>query len=104
MFGRHTDYHGTRKYAASRPRAARPDQPGLRSSLVIAWLKLQIEKFLGAGAPESTSILLMRGDEKHFTTLGSKTSRERPISDLFPVEAAEEPRNAQRWRTRRGSH
>ena len=98
MFGRHTDYHGTRKYAAGTPRAAR--QPGLRSSLVIAWVKLQIEKFLRAAAPATTSTLLMRGDEKHFTTLGSRASRERPISDLFPVEAEEDPRNAQRRRTR----
>ena len=103
MFGRHTDYHGTRKYAASRPRAARPDQPGLRSSLVVVWLKLQIEKFLRAAAPRSTSTLLMRGEEKHFTTLGSKTSRERPISDVFPAETEEEPRNARRRRTFRDS-
>ena len=102
MFGRQTDYQGTRKYAAGTPRAVR--RPGLRSSLVIAWLKLQIEKLLRAGAPAPTSILLMRGDEKHFTTLGSRTSLQRPISDLFPVEAEEEPRNAQRRRTRRNSH
>jgi hypothetical protein len=98
MFGKHTDYHGTRKYAAGRPRAAR--QPGLRSSLLVAWVKLQIEKVLRAGTPASTSTLLMRGDEKHFTLLGSTTPRERPISDLFPVEAEEERPGSQRRRTR----
>ena len=102
MFGRHTDYHGTRKYAAGTPPVAR--LPGLRSSLIIAWFKLQIEKFLRAGAVASTSTVLMRGDEKHFTTLGSRTSRERPISDLFPVKAEEETRYAERRRTRRNGH
>jgi hypothetical protein len=86
MFGRHTDYHGTRRYGPGGPASSTPGGLGLRSSLAIAWLKLQVEKFLRAGAPASTSTLLMRGDEKHFTTLGGP-SQERPISDLFPVEA-----------------
>mgnify|MGYP003578984183 CR=1 FL=1 len=88
MFGRHTDYHGTRRYTVEKPRNGDTDQLTLRVSLALAWIKLQLEKFLLAGAPTSTTTWLLRGTERHFTLLGAP---ERPrskvaIADIFPIE------------------
>jgi len=72
MFGKHADYHGTRRYVAEKPFRTDAGQLGLRASPAFAWLKLQIEKFLRAGAPVSSTTWLLRDDEKHFTMLGAK--------------------------------
>ena len=90
MFGKHADYHGTRRYVAEKPFRTDAGQLGLRASPAFAWLKLQIEKFLRAGAPDSSTTWLLRDDEKHFTLLGAKASkrpREPDITDIFPIAA-----------------
>ena len=98
MFGRHTDYHGSRRYAAEKPIRRDADNRKLRTSLTLAWLKLQVEKFLRAGAPVSRTTWLVRGDEKHFTMLGLRPA-ERPsrpaITDIFPI-AKDDGRTAEK--------
>lgn len=88
MFGKHTDYHGSRTYNVEKPRFAMPSQLALKWSFLIAWTKIQIERFLRSGAEASDSIWIMRGNEKHFTMLGGKQLRRsagRPIIENFPA-------------------
>lgn len=89
MFGRHTDYHGTRSYAADKASPPRSSEVGLRTSLAFAWIRLQIEKLFRAGPPSSTTAWLMRGDRKSFTKLGSRPPKEEAISDMFPIANSE---------------
>lgn len=100
MFGRHTDYHGTRKYADARPHHPRVKRFGLSPSLTLAWVKHQVEKFLRAGAPPDTTTWLVRDGERHFTTLGmppaERNSKPR-ISDIFPVPANDQNRRPQEF-------
>lgn len=90
MFGRHTDYHGTRGYAVEKKPSSRDtDQLTLRISLALAWIKLQLEKLLRAGVSTSTTTWLLRGNERHFTLLGVRPEKPRPkvaIADIFPIE------------------
>jgi hypothetical protein len=87
MFDSHTDYHGTRRYTAEK-KAPGADGRGVGGLSILGWFRLQIEKFLRAGAPASRTTWLMRRGEKHFTMLGSPSARERPITDIFPVAEA----------------
>ena len=91
MFGKHTDYHGSRGYKVEKPQSGVPGQVGLRISLIVAWAKLQIEKFLRSGAATSKTTWLIRGNEKYFTLLGEKPDgrfSDRPITDIFPTAGA----------------
>lgn len=92
MFGKHADYHGTRRYVAEKPFRNDAGQSGLRASPAFVWVKFQIEKFLRAGTPISRTTWLLRDGEKHFTFLGAKAPRrprEPDITDIFPIAARE---------------
>jgi hypothetical protein len=89
MFGRHTDYHGTRSYIADESAQTTNGWFGLQTSLALAWVKLQFEKILRRDG-------MMPGNSQGFTLLGNQRFKRRSvreISQIFPVENGQEPRN-----------
>ena len=95
MFGRHTDYHGTRAYSGEAPNHSRVERSESRASTASAWIRLQIEKFLRAGAPPDTTTWLVRDGERHFTTLGLRPAERKSkpkISDIFPIPTHDQSR------------
>jgi hypothetical protein len=85
--GGHTDYHGSRAYA--------PDPPSLESggwlrrlaAPLTSWVEHLLAALLKPGAREAAeTVWLVRGDERHFSVLGSEggEKRRRSAEALWP--------------------
>src|SRR4051794_31359077 len=83
----HMDYHGSRAYA--------PDPPSLGSgswlkrlvSPLTSWAEHLLETLLKPGARDAAeTVWLVRGDERHFSVLGSdgREKRRRAADSLWP--------------------
>lgn len=85
--GSHMDYHGSRAYA--------PDPPSLGSGSwlkrlagpLTGWAEHLVTTLLKPGAREAAeTVWLVRGDERHFSVLGSdgRVKRRRSAEALWP--------------------
>jgi hypothetical protein len=85
--GTHMDYHGSRPYA--------PDAPSLTAGRLLkrlagpltAWAEHLLEMLLKPGASDAAeTVWLVRGNERHFSVLGSEVRRKgrRSIEALWP--------------------
>jgi hypothetical protein len=89
--GGHMDYHGSRVYA--------PDPPSLGSGSwlrrlagpLTAWAEHLLTTLLKPGARDAAeTVWLVRGDERHFSVLGSDSGekRRRSAEALWPESGA----------------
>lgn len=90
-FGGHMDYHGSRAYAPEPP----PD--GSRRWLtrlagpLTAWGKHLLDMLLKPGAREAAeTVWLVRGDQRHFSVLGSDAGAKRRRTAGSPWPDGEE--------------
>lgn len=88
---RRKDFHGSRTYEADPPASA-GSQFGFSISLMIAWVKLQLDKMLLSGVPSSPSgTSLLRGSGG-YSLLGTDVSDTPPHpvrTEVFPMNARE---------------
>jgi hypothetical protein len=97
-FLKETDYHGSRRYGGAQPAHRILDDVRLRVALIVAYVRLNIERLLRfRAAPDRTFSLIDHG-EKHFSLLGARPRAvrpRRPITDMFPIpDSIDRPRKS----------
>ena len=80
MWRRRIDYHGTREYGAADPVSLTiTNQIKLTARLLVNWAKRQLESLLRFSVrPSAKTVLLIQGDERRFTMLGTADRRPEP--------------------------
>jgi hypothetical protein len=74
--GSHMDYHGSRAYAPDPDSAIAGSWVKRLAGPLAAWTKHMLEMLFKPGAREAAeTVWLVRGDERHFSVLGSDSGR-----------------------------
>jgi hypothetical protein len=95
------DYHGSRAYAPDPPSLASGNWLKRLAGPIAAWAEHQLATLLKPGAREAAETLwLVRGDERHFSVLGSngREKRRRSAEALWPEGEARFPRSVEHRR------
>jgi hypothetical protein len=90
--GGQMDYHGSRAYAPDHSSSADANWVKRQAGRLSAWAKRALESLLRPGAEQAAqTIWLVRGDERHFSVLGSDrdTKRLRDAASPWPFPERE---------------
>ena len=85
--GTHTNYHGSRAYAPDLPSVTPVSWLKRHAGPLTAWAEHLLDMLLKPGAREAAeTVWLIRGDERHFSVLGSqgREKQRRPAESLWP--------------------
>ena len=85
--GRHMDYHGSRAYGPDVPPSSSGSWVARHAGRLAAWTKQKLEMLLKPGADQAAELWLVRGEERHFSILGSDddNDRRRTVASPWPV-------------------